>query len=139
MATINHVFVLMLENQSFDRLLGLSGITGTDPVLKKERPIDGSNTSMKNTCNGATYYVKAGAPWSMTSDPNHEFEDVFEQLTGKDIKKFNPGQPYPTPTNIGFVQNFAKLNPGNLGDIMSEYTPEQLPIINALANEFAIW
>ncbi|HLZ17781.1 MAG TPA: alkaline phosphatase family protein, partial [Cyclobacteriaceae bacterium] len=138
MAAINHVFVLMLENQSFDRLLGLSGITGFDPVLKKERPVDGSNTGMSNTRNGESYYVSAGAPWSMTSDPNHEFEDVFEQLTGKDISEFNHGQPYPTPTNTGFVQNFAKLKPGNLGDIMSGYTPEQLPVINALAKEFAV-
>ena len=29
---IQHVFVLMLENRSFDRMLGSSGITGTDAV-----------------------------------------------------------------------------------------------------------
>jgi phospholipase C len=28
---IQHVFVLMLENRSFDHMLGFSGITGTDP------------------------------------------------------------------------------------------------------------
>jgi phospholipase C len=138
MATINHVFVLMLENQSFDRLLGLSGITGTDPILKKERPVDGSNINMSNTYNGKSYFVKAGAPWSMTSDPNHEFEDVFEQLTGLDVSQFKPGQPYPTPSNSGFAQNFAKLNPTNLDDIMSGYTAEQLPVINTLAREFAV-
>jgi phospholipase C len=140
MATINHVFVLMLENQSFDRLLGLSGIKGTDAALHQVRAIDGSNTSMSNSYLGQPYFVKEGAPWSLSSDPNHEFEDVFEQLTGQESKDFTPGQPYPTPTNSGFVQNFvnAKPKPGDLGDIMSGYTPDQLPVLNALAKEFAV-
>lgn len=140
MPTINHVFVLMLENQSFDRLLGLSGIQGMDPSTNQMRAINGSNTSMFNTYQGTSYFVKEGAPWSLTSDPNHEFEDVFEQLTGKDFSNFNPRNPYPTPTNTGFVQNFvkAKPKPTDLGDIMSGYTSDQLPVITALAKEFAV-
>ncbi len=29
---VKHVFVLMLENRSFDHMLGFAGLAGTDPV-----------------------------------------------------------------------------------------------------------
>ena len=38
---IQHVFVLMLENRSFDHMLGFSGISGTDPVTGTPTPIRG--------------------------------------------------------------------------------------------------
>ena len=38
---IKHVFVLMLENRSFDHMLGFSGITGTDAKTGKPTIIDG--------------------------------------------------------------------------------------------------
>ncbi len=34
---IKHIFVLMLENRSFDHMLGFSGITGTDAATGKQR------------------------------------------------------------------------------------------------------
>ena len=30
--TITHVFVLMMENRSFDHMLGFAGLSGTDAV-----------------------------------------------------------------------------------------------------------
>src|SRR5712692_2430800 len=41
MGTINHVFVLMLENRSFDHMLGFSGISGTDAVSGNPTSING--------------------------------------------------------------------------------------------------
>src|SRR5580700_7434185 len=38
---IQHVFVLMLENRSFDHMLGFSGITGTDAVTRGATSVDG--------------------------------------------------------------------------------------------------
>ena len=35
-----YVFTLMLENRSFDHLLGFSGITATDAASGKRRPLD---------------------------------------------------------------------------------------------------
>jgi hypothetical protein len=39
--TVLHVFVLMLENRSFDHMLGFSGITGTDAVSGQTMKIAG--------------------------------------------------------------------------------------------------
>lgn len=38
---IEHVFVLMLENRSFDHMLGFSGLKGTDAVTGKPTKING--------------------------------------------------------------------------------------------------
>ena len=62
MAQITHVFVLMLENRSFDNLLGFSGITGTDAATGLPTSIDGLTGSESNSYNGVTYTVQRGAP-----------------------------------------------------------------------------
>jgi phospholipase C len=43
-SAIQHVFVLMLENRSFDHMLGFSGITGTDAVSGSPTEIAGLTT-----------------------------------------------------------------------------------------------
>lgn len=40
---IQHVFVLMLENRSFDHMLGFSGITGSDAVSGRPTSVNGLN------------------------------------------------------------------------------------------------
>ncbi len=42
---IKHVFVVMLENRSFDHLLGLSKIQGIDAVSGQPKAIEGLNSS----------------------------------------------------------------------------------------------
>ena len=54
---IQHVFVLMLENRSFDHLLGFSGISGTDAVTGSKTAVQGLAGTETNTYNGATYTV----------------------------------------------------------------------------------
>ena len=56
---IKHVFVLMLENRSFDHMLGFSGITGTDAATGQPTAIDGLNGSESNSYNGVTYHRAA--------------------------------------------------------------------------------
>ena len=58
---IEHVFVLMLENRSFDHMLGFSGIAG----------INGLTGSESNTFNGSSYSVQSGADRTMPTDPAH--------------------------------------------------------------------
>ena len=43
-----HVFVLMLENRSFDHMLGFSGITGTDAATGNPTAIDGLSGAEAN-------------------------------------------------------------------------------------------
>jgi phospholipase C len=58
MAQIEHVFVLMLENRSFDHLLGFSGLPGVTAPLA----------------------LKPGAVDQLANGPPHEFDDVAAQI-----------------------------------------------------------
>jgi phospholipase C len=63
MADIKHVFVLMLENRSFDHLFAFSGQIGVPPP-------------------DANWGMTADAPDRAPLDPPHEFEDVAAQIGG---------------------------------------------------------
>src|SRR4051812_22832160 len=93
--SIDHVFVLMLENRSFDHMLGFSAITGTDAQSGAKIKIRGLSGAEANSYKGTAYSVSpAGAPPVMPVDPGHEFEDVLEQLCGEN-PPYKGGRPYP--------------------------------------------
>ncbi len=134
-ATINYVFVVMLENHSFDNMFAMSGIPG----------IIHATTNDSNTYNGTVYPVIDGAPVSMPSDPGHEFLDVLEQLAGPG-SRYPPGGPYPPIQNSGFAANYATTTSegpvppsADIGDIMACFTtPSQVPALYELATQFAV-
>ncbi len=133
---VSHVFVLMLENHSFDNIFAFSGI----PDLKVAKP------GAKNTYNSVDYLVQNNAPLSVATDPGHEFLDVLEQLAG--VGAIYPsGGPYPAIDSSGFAASYATSlteqtglpQPSQIGDIMKCFdTPSQLPVIYQLATEFAV-
>src|SRR5690242_20634065 len=101
---IKHVVVLMLENQSFDRLLGfvtlddasqkLDGLTAgeSNPLAP---PRDMTPVRVQRLATPSAYVTEPG--------PGHDFADVCEQLFG-DRAPADTGK----PTNSGFVQNYAR-------------------------------
>src|SRR4029453_10352203 len=103
-AEIRHVVVLMLENQSFDRLLGfvrlddpsqrLDGLTGDEALPA----VVGDPTRMIRLGRGT-------APALHVTDPNpgHQFEDIAMQVFGREEVP-DP----PTPTMDGFLVNYAR-------------------------------
>ena len=136
MPDITNIFVLMLENHSFDNIFAMSGIPG----------ITAATTSDSNFFNGQSYAVSTGAPVTMPTDPGHEFLDVFEQLAGPGAV-FNPHQQYaPAILNSGFASNYATTRSegappaaADIGKIMECFdTPRQLPVIHQLATQFAV-
>ncbi|MHB1269012.1 MAG: alkaline phosphatase family protein, partial [Acidithiobacillus ferriphilus] len=143
-AEIKNIFVLLLENRSFDHMLGFSGITGTDAVTDTETQIDGLNSSESNNHLGATYFVGKPFHEPIPVDPAHEFPDVLEQLCGTQAV-YERGKSYPRVNNSGFVSNYARSHSkdegnatGDFGQIMDGFTADQLPILNTLASNFAI-
>lgn len=132
---IRNVFVLMLENHSFDNMLAMSGIPG----------ITAATTNDSNSYNGVNYPVVKGAPTSMPTDPGHEFTDVVTQLGGVGAS-YPSGGPYPAMNNSGFAANYATTSTegdappaGDIGLIMAAYdTPNQLPVMYQLATEFVV-
>lgn len=138
MPPIEHVFVLMLENRSFDHMLGSSGITGRDAVTGAQTGINGLTKAESNSWNGATFAASPRAVDPMAIDPWHEFTDVLEHLCGHGAN-YPHGGPYPPINNSGFVSNFATVAKSpSPGDVMKCFTPLELPVLSALAKEFAV-
>jgi phospholipase C len=144
MSAIEHVFVLMLENRSFDHMLGFSGITGTDAETGRPTRINGL-AGESNSFRGVSYEVSQPAADRMPLDPGHEFPDVVEQLCGEAVT-FVPHHAYPPIDNSGFAANFGELSLKNAkmqptpspGQIMQCFDPGQLPVLTTLAMEFAV-
>lgn len=55
MPPIKHVFVLMLENRSFDHMLGVNAFTGTDAVTQKPTQINALPPAASNSWDGKNY------------------------------------------------------------------------------------
>jgi phospholipase C len=132
---ITNVFVVMLENHSFDNLFAMSGIPG----------ITAATTADSNSYDGTPYNVQPSAPLSMPTDPGHEFLDVLEQLAGPGAT-YPSGGPYPPINNSGFAADYATSTTegpappaGDIGDVMACFaTPNQLPVIYQAALAFAL-
>jgi phospholipase C len=139
---IQHVFVLMLENRSFDHLLGVSGISGTDAVSGLRTALSGLSGTETNSYDGETYAVAQPADYAMVVDPGHEFPDVLCQLCGS-AATYSSGGNYPSIDNSGFVASYAEAcakanSQSPLAEILKCYAPDQLTVLNALAQEFAV-
>ena len=120
---VDHVVVLMMENRSFDHMLGFLTIEqGRDDI-------EGPALTMKNDYRGESYPVHPAPRTTMTKaqDPCHSGWCVDEQLKNK---------------SGGFVSNFMKTRKGqaggNPGVVMAYHTAEQLPVYDFLAREFCI-
>jgi phospholipase C len=161
---IDHVVVVMFENRSFDNLLGrlyqpgevasFEGVTGR----QFSNPIPGWASD------GADSRVVAyGVAESMNTpspDPGEEYQHVNTQLFGiidppanrgrppADMAApFNaPADPARVPAMDGFVADYIATVAAETGkepgydqyaQIMSGYTPAQLPVVSGLARGFA--
>jgi phospholipase C len=151
LSAINHIVVLMLENRSFDHMLGFlyadrgnvslagqpfEGLTGreSNPVGHGE-PI----TVFKIHADMPNAYFMPGA------DPGEGYLATNSQLFGS-IHAPTP----PVATNNGFASDFAytlgwetsehwSILPGTVAkNIMGVFTPEMLPVLSALARGYAV-
>jgi phospholipase C len=135
---IQHVFVLMLENQSFDHMLGFSGLTGTDASTGATTKINGLSGTESNAFHGQTFSVSPGAPDRMPADPGHEFSNVLVQLCGQEAS-YPFGGAYPAINNSGYIASYVGSGGGSSpGVLMDCYSPTQLPVLHALAAEFVV-
>lgn len=139
---IQHVFVLMLENRSFDHLLGFSGISGVDAESGLKTSVNGLSGTETNSYQGKVGRVNHPADFAMAVDPGHEFTDVLCQLSGPGAK-YTPGRPYPPIDNSGFVASYAEAcskanQQRDVTEIMKCYSADQLPVLTGLAQEFAV-
>lgn len=163
---IKNIVVVMLENRSFDSMLGW---LYEDEAPPRQQEFEGLHKSMwcpldnidtdgvpftekvpihKNGASTWKYNTETKHPVSYTlpdPDPGEGFKDTNDQLFGH----YNVASEYPPePTNMGFVNNYNRAmlygtysfgdKPTDPREIMTTYTPEQLPVLSTLAKKYAV-
>jgi phospholipase C len=160
----DHVVAVMFENRSFDSLLGRLYQPGEvaffEGVIGKElaNPIPAwaeHGADRKVVPYGVAVSMDAPNP-----DPGEEFTHVNTQLFGlidppgnrgvlseQMAAPFNaPADPHAAPAMDGFVADYISAFTAEMGrqpryeeyaQIMTGYTPEQVPVISAVARGFA--
>ncbi|HWS71298.1 MAG TPA: alkaline phosphatase family protein, partial [Thermoanaerobaculia bacterium] len=137
LAGIKHIVTLMMENRSFDNVLGY--------LYPKETPnFEGvEKTKLPNLWNGAEYWPSHGSDMIQPNpDPNEEYQYVYRQLYD-DFSGTNPiPSPPPEPPNMqGFVADYAtakNVTAAQAPVIMHCFQPEDVPVISALAQAYAV-
>jgi phospholipase C len=149
---IDHLVVLMLENRSFDHLLGylytdagnvspagdaFEGLTGSESCPDRDRA---AVPVYRITPSTPEAYFMPGA------DPGEGYDNTNTQLFGTTTAPPRPA----AATMKGFVANYAEaieanrnrgwyVVPGTTASmIMGCYDPETLPVLSALARGFAV-
>ena len=152
LAAVNHVVVLMLENRSFDHMLGYL-YAGSGNVSPSGQPFEGltGNESCPDAAGTqvGVYQITPSTPnayFMPGADPGEGYKATNDQLWGSD----NPPASGTPATMQGFVKDFAytitwetndkwTIVPGTTADmIMGCFTPEALPVMSALARGYAV-
>jgi phospholipase C len=120
---IKHVVVLMLENRSFDQMLG--ALQEVYPDLDGIPP--GGSPRSNRDVDGQEVRQAPLAVTRMTVDPKHELPNALHQLEDN---------------NGHFVEDFAKAYPrsdkSEREQIMAYFPTGKLPALHALAREFTV-
>jgi len=127
---IKHIVVLMMENRSFDHMLGL--MIDEIPDLRGVRVGEWTNVDDK----GNSYSITDDAAYQgqLRVDPPHDFFSVNQQIF------LHPGQPAPQPPKpdmLGFAADYARAG-GNPANIMKCFRPERVPTVRALAKSYLV-
>ncbi len=121
---IDHVVVVMLENRSFDHMLGYLSLTGGRPE------IDGLRLGLANQYQGRSYPVHHLAATALGMDPDHCAGAIDTQVAGGSMS--------------GFVASAAAtlagqgIEDGDPGCVMGYYDGADVPVYDHLAGEFAV-
>ena len=140
---IKHVFVLMLENRSFDHMLGFSGITGTDAATGQPRTIDGltgneTNSFIDSAGIEHTHKVETGAPDVMQSWILVTISPTSSSSCAGGARSTRKAAPTLPSTIPATCHKYAKRDANSPGDVMKCFGPADLPVLNALAREFVV-
>jgi phospholipase C len=139
---IRHVVILMLENRSFDCMLGtlypksasFDGLIGTETNIWHKPGSSGRAIQVWRDPALTAQTVCIPDP-----DPGELFTDIHMQIFGlTDGGATNPG----APVMGGFVDNYMRQPATNPApdpySVMHYFTPEQVPVISELARAFGV-
>ncbi len=128
-----HVIVFMLENRSFDHLLGALN----HPNQFEGIPPNAFNLDSKKV----KHFAKLASDHLFHADPNHGHEEVMRQV----YENPRPPEPY-YATNGGFVMSHEArlqkkgINLKHCGEVMQHYDPDaMMPVLADLAKKFVLF
>lgn len=143
---LERIFVLMLENRSFDHMLGFSDISGWDRAKNVVRPVDGVdvlrdfNRLNPRDSSSKKIHVKRGGSDQLGSrekDPGHEFEHTLTDLCGP-TATYTPGGQYPAISNSGFVYKYHQQGSVAPEKVMEVFDPAEVPNLSFLAKTYTV-
>ncbi|KAI4382145.1 hypothetical protein MLD38_008144 [Melastoma candidum] len=127
---IKTVVVLVMENRSFDHMLGW---------MKRLNPeingVDGTESNHVNASDPSSplVYFKDSAHY-VDPDPGHSFQAIREQIFGSADTSADPA-----PMD-GFVQQANSMGVANMTDsVMNGFVPDKIAVYKALVSEFAVF
>ena len=126
LANIDHIVVLMMENRSFDHMLGYLSLP-PDKGGMGRLDVDGLRGGEVNTANGVSCpsLPLAAGDTIFAPDPPHGYEPVIRAINGGKMD--------------GFAQAYAEdRGMGVAPRIMGYHTAANVPIYDALARDFAV-
>jgi phospholipase C len=160
MDRIKHVVVVMMENRSFDNLLGfLYADVNNQPPINIPAPPPGEQTTFDGLAapspegqfwnpSNADYFsgkdpVKVFATRGTTGTqpflaPNHDPHEEFVNITAQ---IFGAKGSTRTDKMKGFLVDYITTDPGhpeNANQLMESYSPEQVSVISQLAKNYAV-
>ncbi|CAN6691748.1 unnamed protein product [Malus baccata var. baccata] len=128
---IKNIVVLVMENRSFDHMLGW---------MKKINPeingVDGSESNPLSTTdpNSKRFFFKNESLY-VDPDPGHSFQAIREQIFGSDNTAADP------PPMNGFAQQaYSMDNTTPMSqDVMNGFDPDMVAVYKTLVSEFAVF
>ncbi len=165
--TFDHVVVLMLENRSFDNLLGFiypDGVPKDAPAslnfdgnsLSNSNPVPSTAVNQPPDGSGRVNVTLTSDYHQPYPDPGEEYYHIntqlFNQPNGGSNPPYNlPPKPLPTPGMQGFVTDYieklgepvSKLSGPptfeQYSQIMQSFEPTAVPVLTTLAREFGVF
>jgi len=160
MDQVKHLVVVMMENRSFDNLLGfLYTKQNNVPPINIPAPSPGQQNSYAGLVDpnptspfwnpsNPEYFTSGAPPVKVYAtqgttgpspmlvpdhDPREEFDHITFQILGP--------QGYTGPRMLGFLVDYLTTDPGhpqNANQLMECYSPDQVSVISQLAHNYAV-
>ncbi len=127
---LKHIVVLMMENRSFDHMLG--SLKAVDPQIDG---VDGTQSNPDTQGNQVFVQPLAEFQSQLDPDPDHAFPAVDQQIFAGDQSATR------VATMQGFVQNYfqQQQDVAHSHKIMYYFSADKLPVLTSLATNFAVF
>lgn len=125
---IKTVVVVVMENRSFDHMLGW--MKRLNPAIDGVTGAEWNPTNTTDPSAGRVYFGE-GAQF-VDPDPGHSFQEIRQQIFGSDDSS--------GPARMdGFVQQARSLGANMTDAVMNGFAPDSVAVYRELVKEFAVF